>query len=150
MVPKIPSAEHHFGIKFRRMTKEDAEIERRFEAAVKASGVDWVSLAKPYMEETRPGYDSAYTQHMFDGFKLGIAAQAAKIAELEEELRECKNELESCCYRDRVAKKEIVDWQKEAQKARFDLAECKKYWGETHAKLAECQARIEQYEKDVT
>ena len=62
-----------FGIKFRRMTKEDAEIERRFEAAVKASGVNWVSLAKPYMEETRPGYDSAYTQHMFDGFKLGIA-----------------------------------------------------------------------------
>lgn len=53
-----------------KMRKSERLLEREFEEAVKASG-RYLDLTKPYMRETDAGYDSAFTQHFFDGYKLG-------------------------------------------------------------------------------
>lgn len=58
------------------MTKRDPR-ELQFEAVVRASGnARRFDLSKPYMREADPGYDSAFTNHLFWGFCMGLDAAA--------------------------------------------------------------------------
>lgn len=55
-------------------TKRDP-TELQFEQAVKDAGWRWMSLSKPYMRETEPGYDSPFTNHAYCGFRLALGLE---------------------------------------------------------------------------
>lgn len=58
------------------MSEEEKLLELLFYYAVKHNeelSLQSLDMAKPFMEELyKPGYNSAHTQHAFEGFKLAV------------------------------------------------------------------------------